>query len=59
MKKTDVIKFFGSVTATAKALGVKGQAVSMWGEAIPMRRAYQVERLSDGKLKAEEPANSH
>lgn len=55
MKKSDVIKHFGTVGAVAEALGIKGAAVSQWGEQVPMRRAYQIERITNGELKAEEP----
>ena len=45
MKKTTVIKMFGSATKVGKALGITRMAVSDWGENIPELRVYQVERL--------------
>ena len=54
MKKSDVIRHFGSVGAVAKALKIKGAAVSQWGELIPARRAYQLERLTKGSLTVDE-----
>ncbi|MBU6956076.1 Cro/CI family transcriptional regulator [Hahella sp. HN01] len=51
MKKQRAIKYFGSATKLAKALGIKSAAVSQWGELIPELRAFQLERLTDGKLK--------
>ena len=45
MKKTTVIKMFGSATKVGIALGITRMAVSNWGEDIPELRAYQVERL--------------
>lgn len=51
MKKEKVIAYFGGVLATAKALGIKSQSVSQWPETIPELRAYQIERLTHGKLK--------
>ncbi|OZG42989.1 Cro/Cl family transcriptional regulator [Aeromonas sp. A35_P] len=53
MKKTDVLNHFGGVSKTAKALGINMATVSCWGETIPKGRAYQIEVLTGGKLKAE------
>ncbi len=53
MKKNDVLSYFGGVDKTAKALGITHVAVSKWGENIPQGRAYQVEVLTGGKLKAD------
>lgn len=52
MNKSEVIEYFGNVEKTAIALGITKGAVSQWGKTIPMRRAYEVERLSEGRLKA-------
>ncbi|MFM5304259.1 Cro/CI family transcriptional regulator [Aeromonas caviae] len=54
MQKSEVIEHFGTVTATAKALGISHVAVSKWAEKIPKGRAYQIEVLTGGKLKAEQ-----
>ncbi|HDO1322722.1 Cro/CI family transcriptional regulator [Aeromonas hydrophila] len=53
MRKQDVISYFGGVTKTAIALGINKATVSCWGETIPKGRAYQIEVLTSGKLKAE------
>lgn len=53
MKKTDVIKHFGSQTATANALGITVQAVNAWPENIPEGRAFQIQIVTNGKLKAQ------
>ena len=53
MLKQDVVKFFGGVTRTSEALGVKHQAVSQWGRVVPERMAYRAERASKGKLKVD------
>lgn len=52
MQKSAVLEHFGTVTATAKALGISHVAVSKWSENIPQGRAYQIEVLTGGKLKA-------
>lgn len=52
MKKADVIKHFGGVIKTAKALKINKSSVSQWGSKVPMLRAYEIERLTHGKLKA-------
>ena len=52
MQKSAVLEHFGTVTATAKALGISYVAVSKWSETIPQGRAYQIEVLTGGKLKA-------
>lgn len=52
MTKCEAIKHFGSVVRLAEALDIKPQAVSQWGEQIPMRRAYEIERLTEGRLRA-------
>ncbi|QXC35200.1 Cro/Cl family transcriptional regulator [Aeromonas sp. FDAARGOS 1407] len=53
MKTDDVIAHFGGITPLAKALGVKTQAISQWGENIPKLRAYQIEVVTGGALKAD------
>lgn len=53
MNKSDVLSYFGGVAATAKALGISHVAVSKWGDTIPQGRAYQIEVLTGGELKAE------
>ncbi|WP_429169320.1 Cro/CI family transcriptional regulator [Aeromonas hydrophila] len=54
MKKKDVLSHFGGVTKTAAALGVHKATVSCWGEVIPKGRAYEIEVLTGGKLKADQ-----
>ncbi len=58
MKKKDVIAHFGSVGAVADALKIKGAAVSQWGEDVPVRRAYELEKLTDGALKVAQEEGS-
>ncbi|MGU5865580.1 Cro/CI family transcriptional regulator [Aeromonas caviae] len=58
MNKSDVLSYFGGVAATAKALGISHVAVSKWGNTIPQGRAYQIEVLTGGALKADPAAPS-
>ena len=53
MKKTDAINYFGSANVLAKKLNVSKSAVSQWSETIPRLRAFEIERLTKGKLKAD------
>jgi len=50
VKKKDVIAHFGSVGAVADALKIRGAAVSQWGENVPVRRAYELEKITGGVL---------
>lgn len=52
MTKTQAIKHFGSVSALAKALCVTYEAVRQW-DGVPELRQYQIERITQGALKAE------
>lgn len=52
MKTVDAIAHFGNKNRLAKALGITRCSVSHWGEIVPALRAYQIEKLTDGKLKA-------
>ncbi|MDI6637214.1 Cro/CI family transcriptional regulator [Pantoea dispersa] len=53
MRKQDVIKYFGGVCKTADVLGIKHPSVSGWPEVIPEGRAYQIEKITNRKLKFE------
>ena len=54
MDKKTAVEYYGSATALARALGVTDGAVSQW-EAVPILRQYQLEVLTQGKLRAERP----
>lgn len=54
MKTELAVDYFGTKVAIADALGIKKSAVSQWGDTIPKGRAYQIEVLTDGKLKADQ-----
>ena len=51
MTKQEVIEFFGGVHATARALGISQPSVTNWRQ-IPAIRQLQIERLTDGRLRA-------
>lgn len=54
MKTKDAISHFGNKLKLAEALSVTKSAISQWGEDVPELRAYQIERLTGGELKASE-----
>lgn len=58
MTTSYAVKYFGSKAALARALGINKGAVSQWGETIPKGRAYQIEVLTGGQLKANPSAPS-
>jgi transcriptional repressor of cell division inhibition gene dicB len=55
MRKADAIQFFGSASALARRLGIGKAFVSKWPEDVPQRYAYEIERLTKKKLKADWP----
>lgn len=52
MKTADVVEYFGTQEQVAAALGISQAAVSQWGDEVPPRRAYEIEQITGGKLKA-------
>ena len=52
MDKHKVIRHFGTKAKVAKALNISWEAVHKWPDKIPMRRAFELEIITDGKLKA-------
>lgn len=55
MKTKDAILYFGSKSQLAQNLGLTKSAISQWPDDVPELRAYQIERLTMGKLKADLP----
>ncbi|MCU7961179.1 Cro/CI family transcriptional regulator [Shewanella sp. SW32] len=51
MKTSDVIAHFGSKAKIAKALNLTKGSISQWGETVPELRAFQIEKITNGKLK--------
>lgn len=58
MKTSEAVEFFKTQEALAKALGISQAAVSQWGETVPKGRAYQLQVMTRGKLKAEHQRSS-
>lgn len=51
MKTTDAVKHFNGKSKLAKALGINPSSVSQWGDEVPELRAFQIERLTEGKIR--------
>lgn len=56
MTTQDLIEHFGSKTAIAKALGIWHTTISSWGVYPPLGRQYELQVITNGKLKATKPA---
>ncbi|WP_345845654.1 Cro/CI family transcriptional regulator [Shewanella algae] len=57
MKTSMAIDHFETATALANALGITKSSVSQWGDNVPPLRAYQLERITNGQLKADDSQN--
>lgn len=53
MRTSAALEHFGGTIALARALGIKPPSVSQWGEIVPPLRQLQIERLTNGALKAD------
>ena len=51
MLKNQVVEYYGGISKTAIALGVTHSAVCQWGNVIPQKKAFVIERITNGKLK--------
>jgi DNA-binding transcriptional regulator YdaS (Cro superfamily) len=56
MTPEDLQKQFGTQLNIARALGVSAPSVSLWfsNKRVPLLRQYQVEKMTRGRLKADE-----
>ena len=54
MHKSQILQYFKTVTAAAKAIGVSRQAFYDWPELIPEQWAWTVEGKTRGALKVNE-----
>ena len=50
MKKSTVLNHYESEAEVARLLKITRQAVHNWGEVVPIKQAWKLERLSKGKL---------
>lgn len=53
MKKKTALKHFGGTVKLASALGISPQSISQWPQDVPKGRAFQIELLTQGELKAQ------
>ncbi|MFC3875569.1 Cro/CI family transcriptional regulator [Neisseria musculi] len=51
MRTRNVIAFYGTKIAVARALGISPSAVTQWQEMVPEKQAYRIQILTGGKLK--------
>ncbi len=51
MTTNQAVKHFGTKSKLAIALGIKPEAVCQWGEKPPKLRQFELEILTDGRLK--------
>lgn len=51
MLKTKVVEHFGGISKTAAALKISHPAVCRWGDVIPEKQAFVIERITKGALK--------
>lgn len=52
MRTDEAVKHFGTQQALAKALGIAQSSVAGWGETPPAIRQLQLERITQGVLRA-------
>ena len=52
MTTKEAIKHYKGVKKLAMALDIWPTAISKWGKEPPMLRQFELERLTEGKLKA-------
>lgn len=51
MFKSNVVAFYKNQSGVAAALGIKPGSVSQWGNIIPEKQAFRLEKLTNGALK--------
>lgn len=53
MRTQDAIDHYGSRRALADALKIRPESTYSWGEEVPALRQLQLERLTEGALRAD------
>lgn len=51
MFKKDVVRYYGSMAAAGRAMGISKSAVSQWPELVPELWAYKIQVLTKGALR--------
>jgi transcriptional repressor of cell division inhibition gene dicB len=51
MTLQDALRHFKTRSQIARVLGIERQAITRWKDGIPVRRQFELEILSKGKLK--------
>ena len=51
MNTAAAIAHYGSKYAIAQALGIKPQALTRWGDSVPLKWALVLERITDNELR--------
>ena len=59
MNTAAVIALYGSKSAIAQALGITKQALSRWGESVPLKWALVLEHITDGELQVTDEFLEH
>lgn len=54
MRKSAVLKHFGTQAAVAEILGISRAAVNKWGKTVPLESATALEILTEGAVKVDE-----
>lgn len=56
MKTKTALAYFGNnASELARALKIKPQAPHQWGDEVPRLRAFELQQLTNGALKVDEP----
>lgn len=50
----DIVDHFGGIPAMAERLGILPQAIYQWDSQIPPGRAFEIQVITKGKLKADQ-----
>jgi DNA-binding transcriptional regulator YdaS (Cro superfamily) len=59
VKTEDAIKYFRTRARLAGALGIKPPSISEWKDEPPPLRQLQLERITNGELKAEQHCDTY
>ena len=52
MTMKQALKYFGTQAKIAEALKISQAAVAQWNETVPRLRQFELERITNGELKA-------